>query len=118
MALNKSARNAIMIGSLCSVSYLAVYVARNILGAVSPQMIAEGGFTTEYIGRVSSVYFICYAVGQLINGAIGDHIKARWMISGGLLLAGVTNRQRHRLAAADSGLAGADGGGRDRRAAL
>ena len=88
---NKSVRNAIYVGTLCSVSYLAVYVARNILGAVSPQMIAEGGFTTEYIGRVSSVYFICYAVGQLINGAIGDKIKARWMISGGLLMAGVMN---------------------------
>ena len=88
---NKNARTAICIGSLCSVSYLAVYVARNILGAVSPQMIAEGGFTTEYIGTVSSVYFVCYAVGQLINGAVGDKIKARWMISGGLLLAGVTN---------------------------
>jgi len=102
---NKNARTAIYIGSLCSVSYLAVYVARNILGAVSPQMIAEGGFTTEYIGRVSSVYFICYAVGQLINGAIGDKIKARWMISGGLLLAGVTNFLFSRFGADFSGAA-------------
>lgn len=96
---NKSVRNAIYVGTLCSVSYLAVYVARNILGAVSPQMIAEGGFTTEYIGRVSSVYFVCYAVGQLINGAIGDRIKARWMISGGLLMAGVMNLLFARLGA-------------------
>lgn len=36
---NKNVRNAVYIGSLCSVSYLAVYVARNILGAVTPQMI-------------------------------------------------------------------------------
>lgn len=96
---NRGVRNAIYVGTLCSVSYLAVYVARNILGAVSPQMIAEGGFTTEYIGRVSSVYFICYAVGQLINGAIGDKIKARWMISGGLLMAGVMNLLFARLGA-------------------
>lgn len=88
---NKNVRNAVYIGSLCSVSYLAVYVARNILGAVTPQMIESGGFTTEYIGTVSSVYFVCYAIGQLINGAIGDRIKARWMISGGLMMAGVTN---------------------------
>ena len=88
---NRSVRNAIYVGTLCSVSYLAVYVARNILGAVTPQMIAEGGFTTEYIGKVSSVYFICYAVGQLINGAIGDKVKARWMISGGLFMAGIMN---------------------------
>lgn len=88
---NDKVRNAILIGSLCSVSYLAVYVARNILSAVSPQMIETGNFTNEYIGSASSIYFIFYAVGQLINGAIGDKIKARYMISFGLILAGVTN---------------------------
>ena len=88
---NPAARNAVFIGSLCSVSYLAVYVARNILGAVTPQMIETGGFTTEYIGRVSATYLSFYAVGQLINGFLGDRIKARYMISGGLLLAGVMN---------------------------
>ena len=87
---NKKVLHAICIGTLCSVAYLAVYFARNILGAVTPQMI-EGGYTEEYIGKVSSIYFIFYAVGQLINGAIGDKIKARYMISVGLFMAGVTN---------------------------
>ena len=50
---NKNVRNAIMLGGLCSTSYLAVYIARNILGAVTPQMI-EGGVTEEYIGTISS----------------------------------------------------------------
>ena len=84
-------RHAILLGTLCSVSYLAVYLARNILSAVTPQIIGEGIFTTEQIGSISSIYFICYAIGQLINGAIGDRIKARYMISGGLLFAGITN---------------------------
>ena len=87
---NESVMHAIYIGTLCSVAYLAVYFARNILGAVTPQMI-EGGYTEEYIGKVSSVYFVFYAVGQLINGAIGDRIKARYMISIGLFMAGITN---------------------------
>lgn len=89
--MNKSVKSAIAIGSLCSFSYLAVYFARNVLSTVSPQMIENGVYTTEQIGTLSSVYFIFYAVGQLINGAIGDRIKARYMISFGLLLAGVTN---------------------------
>ncbi len=84
-------RNAILIGSLCSASYLAVYVARNMLSAVAPQMVEGGNFTTEYIGTVSSLYFITYAIGQLINGMIGERIKARYMISFGLLLAGIGN---------------------------
>ncbi len=83
-------RNAILIGGLCSISYLAVYIARNMLSAVSPQMI-EKGFSTEFIGSISSLYFILYAVGQLINGVIGDKIKARYMISLGLVFAGACN---------------------------
>ena len=90
MKLSENAKKAIMIGSMCSFSYLAVYIARNMLSAVTPQMI-EGGFTEEFIGYISSVYFFSYAVGQLINGAIGDKIKARYMISFGLLLAGLCN---------------------------
>lgn len=84
-------RNAILLGGMCSLSYLAVYLARNILGAVSPQMIDGGDFTTEQIGTLSSLYFIVYAIGQLINGAIGDKIKAKYMISAGLIMAGVCN---------------------------
>ena len=88
--MTQNAKNAIRIGTLCSISYLAVYLARNILGAVTPQMI-ELGYTEEYIGSISSLYFVFYAVGQLINGTIGDKIHAKWMISGGLLGAGITN---------------------------
>ena len=91
MFKNEKVRNAVFLGVLCSVSYLAVYIARNVLGAVTPQMIASGGYTKEFIGSVSSVYFVFYAVGQLINGAIGDKIKARNMISFGLILAGICN---------------------------
>lgn len=88
--ISNNAKKAIFIGSLCSVSYLAVYIARNILGAVTPEMI-EGGYSESFIGTVSSIYFVCYAVGQLINGVIGDKIHAKWMIFMGLLGAGVAN---------------------------
>lgn len=90
MKLSENARKAVYIGTLCSISYLAVYIARNILSAVTPQMV-ESGYTEEYIGGISSLYFIFYAVGQLINGAIGDKIKAKWMISMGLFGAAITN---------------------------
>ena len=87
---NKSVLYAFYIGALCMVAYLAVYFARNILGTVTPQMIEEG-YTEAYIGKVSSVFFVFYAVGQLFNGIIGDKIKARYMISAGLFLAGIAN---------------------------
>ena len=84
-------KNAVIIGTLCSISYLGVYFARNILGAVTPQIVNLGIYSESYIGTVSSLYFIFYAVGQLINGLIGDKINARIMISFGLILAGITN---------------------------
>lgn len=87
--LNNGAKNAFCIGGICSTAYLAVYVARNILGSVSPQMIADGVFTESQIGTLASLYFICYAVGQLINGVIGDKVKGKYMISFGLMLIGV-----------------------------
>ena len=90
MQLSANARNAIRIGALCSISYFTVYIARNILSAVTPQMI-DGGFTESYIGLASSLYLAFYAVGQLINGMIGDKIRAKYMICVGLFMAGVTN---------------------------
>ena len=90
MKLSANAKKAVKIGALCSVSYFAVYIARNILGAVTPQMV-EAGFSEAYIGRMSSLFFAAYAVGQLINGAIGDKINAKYMICTGLLGAGVMN---------------------------
>lgn len=89
--LSNKVKKAVMIGTLCSVSYLAVYLARNILGAVSPQIEAEGTFSKEFIGALSSAYFSFYAVGQLINGVIGDKVKAKYMIGLGLIFAGIFN---------------------------
>ena len=88
---NEKVKNAVMLGTLCSLLYLSVYFARNILGAVTPQILEEGRFSTEYIGGLSSWFFAFYAVGQLINGIIGDRVKARNMLSCGLLMAGVCN---------------------------
>ena len=69
-----SAKKAVKLGTLCSVSYLAVYIVRNILSALSPKMLKDG-FTTESIGSLSSAFFITYAIGQLINGIMGDIIN-------------------------------------------
>ena len=91
MKLSKKAKEAFMLGTLCSISYFAVYIARNILGAVTPKILEAGDFTEIQIGSMSSVYFAMYAIGQLINGFMGDRIKPKYMITGGLILAGITN---------------------------
>ena len=88
---NIQVKKAIYIGAMCFLSYLAVYFARNILGAVTPHMLDDGIFTTEQIGILSSVYFIVYAFGQLLNGMIGDKFRAKYMLGLGLACAGICN---------------------------
>ena len=79
-------RQALLLGGMCSIAYLAVYVAKNALSAVGPQLTQNGVFTTTQLGAMSSSFFIAYAIGQLINGGIGDRIKGKYMISLGLIL--------------------------------
>lgn len=88
---NANVKNAVYIGTLCSIAYLMVYVARNILSAVTPKLVESGTVTNEYIGVVSSTFFMFYAVGQLVNGILGDKIKGKYMVSLGFLLAGISN---------------------------
>ena len=88
MKISKQAKNAILIGTMCSFAYFAVYISRNMLGSITPAMVAAG-YTEEYIGKISSFYLVFYAIGQLINGALGDKIKAKWMVCMGLLGAGI-----------------------------
>ncbi len=88
--MTDNAKKAVKIGSLCFFAYLAVYMAKNMLGAVAPAMM-EAGFSDSSIHTAKAVYFYTYAVGQLINGAIGDKIKAKYMLSFGLAMAGVSN---------------------------
>lgn len=91
LTLKPAVRNAILIGGMCSISYFAVYIARNMLSSTSTQMAETGAFSLAQLGTLSSVYFITYACGQLVNGWIGDRIKAKYMISFGLILAGICN---------------------------
>ncbi len=88
--MKRSLKNAIYLGLLCAMSYFAVYYVKKVLGVVTPHMIRDG-FSESYIGKVSSVYFITYAIGQLINGIIGDKLKAKYMIGLGLIFAGIAN---------------------------
>lgn len=91
MAKKSATKNAFLIGMICSFSYLAVYISRNVLSAVSPQIISDGIFNENIIGTMSSVFFFAYAIGQLINGIVGEVIRSKYMITTGLILAGVAS---------------------------
>lgn len=82
---------AFTISLVCVLSYIACYYMRNILSVVTPEMEKSGVFTKASIGTLSSLYMLAYAVGQLINGIVGDKVRARYMVSGGLLICGAAS---------------------------
>ena len=88
---DKNIKNAFMIGAISTIVYLACYFSKNILSIVSPQMVESTGISIQYIGTLSTANMFFYAGGQLINGIIGDKIKAKYLVSGGLILAGLCN---------------------------
>jgi len=87
MKISSEAKKAFAIGSVCAVAYCTVYICRDILSALSPQLTEGGVFSVEQLGTMSSLFFIVYALGQLVNGLIGDKVKGKYMVSLGLILA-------------------------------
>ena len=65
-------KKIIGLGTVGVFSYLASYYIRNLLSVATPNMLIDGNHTSEFIGVLSSVYFLMYAFGQLINGFLGD----------------------------------------------
>lgn len=81
--------NALRIGAVCIIAYLVSYVSRNVLSVTTPYMLEQGTYTRDHLGLLSSVYLAVYAVGQLVNGLVGDRVSPRWMIPLGTALSGV-----------------------------
>lgn len=84
-------KKALLIGSISVFSYIACYYMRNILSVSTPGMLETGLFTKEFVGTLSSLYMIAYAIGQLINGVVGDIVKPKMMVSGGLIISGLVS---------------------------
>ncbi len=82
---------AVQIGTVCVSSYVVSYYMRNVLSVTSPDMLKTGLFTKEFLGSLSSVYMLFYAIGQLINGIMGDIVKPKLMIVGGMVLCGLSS---------------------------
>lgn len=82
-------KNAVWIGAACCVAYAGCYAGRNILSAVMPQMTELEIFSESALGIMGSALLLCYGVGQLINGFLGNRIDAKYMVSAGLAVTGL-----------------------------
>jgi OPA family glycerol-3-phosphate transporter-like MFS transporter len=82
-------KKALSVGAVCISTYLVNYYLRNILSVMTPQMLETGLFDKDYVGLLSSTYMLLYALGQLINGFLGDRMSPKKMVLIGILSAGV-----------------------------
>ena len=70
----KSALMPILI--MAWVTYTAAYLCRVNISTALDKLSVGMNVSLEYLGYASSVYFVTYAVGQLVNGIIGDRVYA------------------------------------------
>ena len=69
---------------------MVCYIGRKNFQACMPAMIEEG-FSESFLGMAVTGYLLSYAIGQFVNGLLGDKISPKYMIFIGLTGASVAN---------------------------
>lgn len=73
------------------IAYTSVYIARVNLSMAGPQLIREGVLDSAQLGILGSCFFVVYAFGRIVNGAISDTAPPWVMLTPGLMLVGLGN---------------------------
>jgi len=80
-----------LIPVLAFFAYITAYLGRINLSITIPYLQNELGYSKTALGILASGFFCTYAIGQLINGVLGDRINVRFFVALGLLVAGIGN---------------------------
>ena len=72
-------------------TYASFYLCRVNISVAMPKIMGEYDLTKTNMGFVLSALFLSYAIGQFINGQLGDRVKSRRIITIGLLSSAVLN---------------------------
>ena len=73
------------------VTYMTYYIGRTNIGIAKPFIMDEFGIDTAVFGLIGSAMFIMYAIGQFVNGALGDKLGSRRLVSIGLIASAIIN---------------------------
>jgi MFS transporter, OPA family, glycerol-3-phosphate transporter len=71
--------------------YLFFYTGRQTFGFAIPGIQAEFGVSKAALGWASAALLWCYAIGQAINGNLGDKFGGRRVMSAGAMLSFIMN---------------------------
>lgn len=91
--INKEARlsTSRLLFAICFLVYCTSYIARGSFSFVRSTMIEDGAIGYGVAGAISAAYFIFYALGQLVNGFLGDKLPPFWMVTAGLCVVILSN---------------------------
>lgn len=76
---------------LCWMAYFTAYLGRLNYSAAIAEIVVAENFSNSACGLVSTGFFVCYGVGQLFSGVLGDHVSTKWMIFSGLMVSAFCN---------------------------
>lgn len=80
-----------MLFPLCWLAYFTAYLGRLNYGAAIAEIVVSEGLSNSACGLVSTGFFICYGVGQLFSGVVGDRVSVKLMIFIGLTVSAFCN---------------------------
>lgn len=89
MTLEK--RNKIVVFLLCFFAYTTAYLCRANFAIALPRMQQEATLNKIILGSIGGAFFWTYAIGQLINGFLGDLISPRLLVGIGLFVSALCN---------------------------
>lgn len=91
MVRERYTRDQKMIVVLCMIAYTVLYFMRLNISVALTDLGAEMALDRAQQGAITSAFFWSYAVGQLINGYLGERFPARYMVFIGLFASGILN---------------------------
>ena len=71
-------------------SYATYYLGRKGFSVTKARVVKELGVSDTALATIDTGYLGAYALGQFVNGFIGDRIGARRLVSAGMVLAALT----------------------------
>lgn len=73
------------------ITYATFYLCRVNFSVAIPGIMDEFGYTRTVLGGIATALFGAYAVGQFVNGQLGDKFGGRLLITVGLITSGILN---------------------------
>ena len=73
------------------ITYASFYLCRVNISIAIPGILKEYSLTKTAMGAVLTALFFAYAIGQFINGQLGDKFGARKLITFGAIVSGILN---------------------------